>query len=316
MFKPYFEYDDIWMIPRPCMVFSRVECTIAKKLGPLMFKTPVVPANMKTVVDHNTCKYLAEKGMFYIYHRFDMKLAEFVNFCDENGIYKSISVGVNGDSYDELKTIKGKRIEYITIDIAHADAPKTKMMIKFIKDNFHDSYLIVGNVGSVEGIWNLKEFGADAVKCGIGPGSACLSKVKTGFCVQSASLLKEIKESGVKFDIDIIADGGIRHPGDIAKAIALGADFVMAGQLFAGYDQSAGDLINIDGKLCKEYFGSASEHNKGEKKHVEGTRTLIPYKGNMDELIQDLTESLKSAVSYAGGTKLEDLRKVDFYIKG
>ena len=112
--------------------------------------------------------------------------------------------------------------------------------------------------------------------------------------------------------IPIIADGGIVDHADIAKSLALGAHMVMAGGLFSGYDQSAGDVIEINGRLYKEYYGSASEHNKGEYKNVEGKKIMIDYKGNMDKLLKELKEDLQSSISYAGGKDLSSLKNVKF----
>jgi GMP reductase len=115
-------------------------------------------------------------------------------------------------------------------------------------------------------------------------------------------------------DVQIIADGGIRKYGDIAKSIAFGADMVMIGGMFAGHTESPGSVLEVDGEFKKAFFGSASEHQKGEQKHVEGKKMLVPFKGSLDTTLQIIKENLQSSVSYAGGTKLSDLEQVEYVL--
>jgi GMP reductase len=141
----------------------------------------------------------------------------------------------------------------------------------------------------------------------------CITKNKTGFHRPMVSTVLDCASYTLENNIPLIADGGIREHGDIAKAIACGASMVMAGSLFAGYEESAGNIIEItlDGislpRMYKEYYGSASQYNKGEVKNVEGKKILIDYHGSMDRLLSELKEDLQSAISYVGGTKLNDL---------
>jgi len=136
--------------------------------------------------------------------------------------------------------------------------------------------------------------------------SACITRNKTGFYRPCGSTVLECSEST---DIPIIADGGIREHGDIAKSLVLCAHMSMAGSLFAGYDQSAGEIVEVDGRLYKEYFGNASEFTKNNKKHIEGKKILEPYKGNMKDLLIEIKQDLQSSISYCGGRKLYDLRR-------
>lgn len=204
--------------------------------------------------------------------------------------------------------------EYITLDIANAWCGKAEKMIKYIKDNFcvDKTFLIAGNVASGEACAELHKWGADATKGGIAGGHVCITKNKTGFHRPMISTVLDCAEYCNGAGMPLIADGGVVEHGDIAKAIACGADMVMAGSLFAGFDQSAGNIIEVslDGKSphkYKEYFGSASQYNKGEYKNVEGKKILIDYKGNMERLLIELKEDIQSSVSYAGGNKLKDL---------
>lgn len=146
--------------------------------------------------------------------------------------------------------------------------------------------------------------------------SACLTAPNTGFGSQKHQLstVAHIAETLQKTHphVQIIADGGIRHYGDIAKSIAFGAHFVMIGGMLAGHDENPGDILDIDGEKKKAFFGSASEHQKGEKKHVEGKLMYMPYKGSLEDTLQTIKENLQSSISYGGGTKLDDLRNVSY----
>ena len=271
---------------------------------------PVYPANMKSVVDESTCKYLAEKNWFYTLHRFGVDAVKFTDTMARLGLVSSISVGVKQDSIDLIRQFRysGLYPDYITIDVANAWSSQVDCMTKFIKDNLPESFLIIGNVATGEAVETLESWGADAIKVGISGGHSCITSGKTGFYRPMVDALLECSAVATK---PIIADGGIRCGGDISKALSCGASAVMAGFLFAGFDQSAGDIVEIDGAQYKEYFGSASEYNKEEKKHIEGKKILIPYKGDMSKLLQELHEDLQSAISYAGGNDLKAFDNVE-----
>lgn len=145
--------------------------------------------------------------------------------------------------------------------------------------------------------------------------SMCLTGPNTGFGTRGYQLSAVEEIADALQSADLIADGGIRHYGDIAKAIALGADMVMIGSMFSGHDENPGTIVENDqGEKFKEYFGSASEHQKGEKKYVEGKKELMPYKGAISETLRTIEENLQSSVSYAGGRELCDLRNVDYVL--
>ena len=158
---------------------------------------------------------------------------------------------------------------------------------------------------------DLENWGADATKVGVGPGKVCITRLKTGFGTGGwqLSALKWCARVATK---PIIADGGIRHHGDIAKSVRFGAAMVMIGSLFAGHEESPGQTVEVDGKLYKEYYGSASDFNKGEYKHVEGKRILEPIKGRLADTLREMREDLQSSICYAGGTQLTDMRKVNY----
>ncbi|MFS0861198.1 GMP reductase [Fredinandcohnia sp. 179-A 10B2 NHS] len=311
-----FDYEDIQLIPAKCIVNSRSECDTTVTLGGYTFKLPVVPANMQTIIDERIATYLAENGYFYIMHRFEPeKRINFIKDMKSRGLIASISVGVKEEEYVFVQQLAEEQLtpEFITIDIAHGHSNAVINMIKHIKQHLPESFVIAGNVGTPEAVRELEHAGADATKVGIGPGKVCITKIKTGFGTGGWQLaaLRWCAKAASK---PIIADGGIRTHGDIAKSIRFGATMVMIGSLFAGHEESPGETIEKDGKLFKEYFGSASEFQKGEKKNVEGKKIHVEHKGSLVDTLREMEQDLQSSISYAGGTKLESIRHVDYVI--
>ncbi len=312
-----FDYDNILLLPRKCRVNSRSECDTSVEFGPRRFRLPVVPANMKTVVDESITEWLAANGYFYVMHRFDLDALAFARGMRDKGLFVSLSAGVKDADYALIDRLaaEGVGADYITIDIAHGHADAVQRMIAHIKHRLPDTFVIAGNVGTPEGVIDLENWGADATKVGIGPGKVCITRLKTGFGTGGwqLSALKWCARVATK---PIIADGGIRHHGDIAKSVRFGAAMVMVGSLFAGHEESPGNTVEVEGKLYKEYYGSASDFNKGEYKHVEGKRILEPVKGKLADTFREMEEDLQSSVSYAGGRSLADLRKVNYVVLG
>jgi len=312
-----FDYDNVLLLPRKCRVESRSECDASVTLGQRTFRLPVVPANMKTVVDEKICRWLASNGYFYVMHRFDLDNVQFVRGMHAAGCFASISLGVKQPDYDTVDRLvaEGLSPEYITIDIAHGHADTVKAMIAYLKQHLPQAFVIAGNVATPEAIIDLENWGADATKVGVGPGKVCITKLKTGFGTGGwqLSALKWCARVATK---PIIADGGIRSHGDIAKSIRFGATMVMIGSLFAGHEESPGKTVEVDGEQYKEYYGSASDFNKGEYKHVEGKRILEPIKGRLADTLVEMEQDVQSSISYSGGTKLMDVRKVNYVILG
>jgi GMP reductase len=272
---------------------------------------------MKTVVDTAICVWLAQNGYFYVMHRFDLDNVQFVKDMKAKGLFASISLGVKPPDYATVDTLStlGLIPDYVTIDIAHGHADSVRDMIAYLKSKMPSTFVIAGNVATPEAVIDLENWGADATKVGIGPGKVCITKLKTGFGTGGwqLSALKWCARVATK---PIIADGGIREHGDIAKSIRFGATMVMIGSMLAGHEESPGKTVEVDGKLYKEYYGSASDFNKGEYKHVEGKRILEPVKGLLSETLVEMEQDIQSSISYSGGKKLMDIRKVNYVTLG
>jgi len=312
-----FDYDNVLLLPRKCRVESRSECDAGIELGGRKFRLPVVPANMKTVVNEGICEWLARNGYFYVMHRFDLDNVQFVRDMTQRGVFASISLGVKAADYATVDRLvaEGLSPAYVTIDIAHGHADSVQKMIAYLKQKLPGSFVIAGNVGTPEAVIDLENWGADATKVGIGPGKVCITKLKTGFGTGGwqLSALKWCARVATK---PIIADGGIREHGDIAKSVRFGATMVMIGSMLAGHEESPGQTVEVDGKLYKEYYGSASDFNKGEYRHVEGKRILEPIKGKLADTLTEMEQDVQSSISYAGGRRLLDIRKVNYVILG
>jgi GMP reductase len=312
-----FDFQDINLIPRKCIVGSRSECDTTISLGKFVFNMPVVPANMECVINEEVAIKLARAGYFYIYHRFNINLLEFVLKMKSLNLYTSISLGVNENDYNLLNLLKENDCipDFITIDIAHGHSIKMKSMITWISENYPSVYIIAGNVSTSEAVKDLELWGANAIKVGIGPGSACTTYTATGFGSRNAqaSVIEEC--ASVKNSAIIIADGGIKDPGDIAKALVLGADMIMVGGMFSALTDSPGSTVRgTDGQLYKEFWGSASAFQSGKVNRIEGTKKLLPLKNRSTlEEMNYLKECLQSAISYGGGNTLLDFKFVKYF---
>jgi len=317
--KNKFDFEDITLIPQFSYVDSRSECNTTCEFGKFKFKLPVVPANMESIIDVSLAIKLAEEGYFYILHRFNIDEVEFVKTMKELNLISSISIGVNDDSYGLIDYLASKDLipDFITIDIAHGHSIKMKKMVSYIKNKMSDVFLIGGNVCTPDAVKDLTEWGCDAIKCGIGGGSACTTYHSTGFGNRGwqANMIEWCSRES---KVPIIADGSIKEHSDIVKSLVLGASMVMVGGMFAGYDESPGKLIESGDSLFVEFWGSASSSQTGKTNRIEGIRKLIPYKEkSIFSKLNDIQESLQSAISYGGGNPktLDCLNTVEYVIK-
>jgi GMP reductase len=276
---------------------------------------------MKSVIDMSIAKWMSDNKYFYIMHRFGNSLKDVVTqMNEENWENISVSMGVKlKDKKDILALAKYKqRIDYITIDIAHGHCERMKSAIECVKKHMPVTKIIAGNVSTPTAVRDLASWGADIVKVGIGQGSPCTTKDKTGFTMPMFSCTtwcaNVFKNESSSKTIPIIADGGVKCNGDIAKAIVAGATMVMAGGLFAACTDSPAVSSVVNNVPHKAYFGSASAENKGHNNNIEGKLTNIisngmTYEAKLNEIKQDV----QSSISYAGGTDLTFLKSVSYH---
>jgi len=315
-----FDYGSMNLVPRKCMVNSRSECSTKCILGKYTFRMPIVPANMECIINDDLAIQLASNNYFYIHHRFQTDRIAFAKRMRSLHLPISISIGVNEEDYTLLTTLRSLSLipEFVTIDIAHGHAVKMEAMLRWIFLEFGDTrpFLIAGNISNPVAVPDLEAWGADAIKVGIGPGSACTTYVATGFGSRNiqASVVQACVAARRNSRTCIIADGGIREPGDIAKSLVLGASMVMIGGFFSGCTDSPGKtILGTDGHTYKEFWGSASSSTKGKTNRIEGIKTLTRSKQKtLLEEMGTLEESLQSAISYGGGRDLSCFTEVEF----
>jgi GMP reductase len=308
-----YNYEDVFLVPQKCIVNSRSECDISMELGGRTFRNPVIPANMLSVCNFKTCEFLADIGMFYIMHRFGITLPDIIEFSDHmhsKNLFTSISVGINQESRTLIQNLyaHGIPLEYITIDVANAYSQNVVDMSKFIKDYYSNCVLIVGNICTPEAVEFLQstyDKSVDLIKIGVAGGFVCSTKNTTGF---HRRMVSTMIDCGKVAEVPLIADGSIKEVGHINIALNTShkTQWVMCGNLFAGFEESNGDVLVIDDKPFKEYYGNASEKTKKNKKHVEGVCKLIPFKGDMIHFIEQMEDGIRSGVSYAGKDNVED----------
>ena len=342
MSKTYYSYSEVFLKPRYSEFHSRSEANTSITFGNQTFKLPVVPANMECTMNVDKAKYMSENGYFYVMHRFNKdktapantdnkKFIELAN--NENWKNISISLGVK-DADEELIQYcisKGLRIDFLTLDIAHSHSVRMKEMLAYLNRMYRSDictverpFIIAGNVASAGAVVDLENWGADATKVGIAQGDACTTYGQTGFGAPMFSCIQECADIATK---PIIADGGIRTNGDFAKALVAGGHMVMAGSIFAACIDSPAETVYREiitnelsnrgaGKIIvkpyKTYYGSASAKNKGANVHVEGRVVELECnKMTYAEKLHEITESLQSSISYAGG----DFSEVEYGIR-
>lgn len=302
-------YKDVYLVPNYSELMSRSHADTSVKIKDFKFSLPIMPSNMKSVVDLPTYHLYSSLGLIPIMHRFDKSNEQILRRITSD--WRAISVGVKAGDREDLNACKNltQNPTCICIDIAHGHSLAMKEMVEFVRHTFPDVVIIAGNVTTAQACKDLAEWGADIIKVGIGPGQVCSTKNKTGFHMP---MFTAVKECAAASPVPIIADGGFRENGDIAKALVAGATFCMVGGMFAACMDSPATIVN--GK--KEYYGSASEKNKGAVKNIEGFTTHLTPTNTITSKIREIQEDLQSAISYAGGKDLSglDLSKVQYRI--
>lgn len=308
-----FSYDDICLRPKYSELPSRSKADTSITFLGQKYRLPVVPANMQDVISWDIADALQLNDYFYIMHRFGDANTNIPakTLAGMDTKLFSISLGVNDDSKKEFEVLtkEGHIPTPITIDVAHGHHKKVSDMIKWLQGYCgikFTPHIIAGNVATSDGYRFLCDLGVDAVKVGIGGGSICSTRYKTGFHIPTAYSVWECAKIG--WETPIIADGGAKHFGDIAKALVLGADMVMSGRWFAECLDSPAKIKG--GK--KIYRGSTSYEAKGDNKHVEGHTLEITEGCTYADRLEELQQALQSSISYAGGKDLSAFNSVEW----
>lgn len=318
MIQKSFTFDDVLLIPSYNHYESRknVSISMTDKTGKLTLGLPVLTSNMDTITESKMADFIGDRGGMGVLHRF-LSIEDNIKEYQKCNHPTFVSIGCSNKDLERAEALKDAGATYFCIDVAHAHAKYVGHTLKQIREILPNECIIAGNVATYAGADYLASCGADLIKVGIGGGSVCSTRIKTGFGVPTLSSVYECS----KVDRSIIADGGIRAPGDIVKALAFGADFVMLGGMFAGTEVTPGKVLTLkDGREVKEYRGMASreaqENFLGELpdwKTAEGIATQVPLRKDQDAIVADIIGGLRSGLTYGGAKTISELqRKLNF----
>ena len=331
--KEALTFDDVTLAPNYSEILPSEVDTKIKLSKYLAISIPIISSAMDTVTESNMAVAIAKKGGIGVIHR-NLSIEDQVKEIKKVKAKKMLvgaAVGASKQEYIRALKILKENIDLIVVDTAHGHTKKVGEIIKYIKKiKPNKTTLCAGNIATAEAAKYLVKLGVDVLKVGIGPGSICTTRLVAGIGVPQLSAILDVKKGIGNKKTALIADGGIKFSGDIAKALAAGADAVMIGSLFAGSKQAPGKIINRKGKLFKSFrgMGSIGAMNKGSadryfqskqkdtSKYVaEGVEGFVKYKGPVEKIIYQLVGGLKSSMGYLGAKKIKDLRNKPKFVK-
>jgi IMP dehydrogenase len=315
-----FTFDDVLLVPAYNHYESRqhVDVSVTDRSGKLSLELPVMTANMDTITESAMANFIGGKGGIGVLHRMmtvERNVAEFKR-C-KGPVF--VSVGTGDKELERAEALRDAGATHFVVDVAHGHARYVGKALKNLRQMLGDACIMAGNVATYAGADYLASVGADIVKVGIGPGSVCTTRLKTGHGVPQLTAIQDC----ARCDRSIVADGGIRHAGDVVKALAFGADFVMIGGMLAGTRPTPGKKVRAGRKgFVKAYRGMASrevadEHLGGiaEWKTAEGVAVTVPYREDEDAIIADIVGGLRSGLTYAGSRTIRELqRKLNYTV--
>ena len=320
-FKEAVTYDDMLMVPQYSDISSRSEVDISNSLSVTKrLHLPIMASPMDTVSEVDMAVAMAKAGGLAVIHRYNsiveqghlVSLAATAISELSDAPLVAAAIGVTGDYLERATTVVALGANVLCVDVAHGHHIMMKNALHELRKAFGDDiYIIAGNVCTLEGINDVADWGANAVRCNIGGGSICSTRIVTGHGLPGLQTIFDCARTDR--DVKIIADGGIKTSGDIVKALAAGADFVMCGSLLAGTTESPGQIITLpDNSRAKEYRGMASKDAqldwRNKSSTPEGVASYIPYKGSVEDILTDLEGGIKSGFSYTGARNLTELQ--------
>jgi len=329
--KEVLSFDDVIMLPQYSNIESRSQIDTSVNINfneynSYEFKIPVIASPMSTVCEDKMCNALNEKGGLGIIHRYNtIEKQTFLLSKVENKKTSAAAIGISGDFKERLSELIKHDLKIVCIDVAHGDHVLVGKAIDYIKSNYKWLYIIAGNVATGHAYKRLSQWGADAIRTSVGSGSICTTRIQTGHGMPTFQAVVDCNEQRLNMLEDgknaalIIADGGIKNSGDIAKSLGAGADFVMLGSMLSGTSEAPGKIIEKDGKKLKEYNGMASKKAqkdwKGSFSSVEGVSSFVEYKGHVKPLIDEIMNGVRSAMSYSGSCNLNDFKEDVIFVR-
>jgi len=316
-FRETLSFDDVLLVPQYSDIESRSQVDTSSRLGPdLNFSLPVISSPMDTITEKSMVEALHKGGGLGIVHRYNSinEQANIVKAVRETNkdIPVAIAVGASGDYLDRAERNIRLGIKILCIDTAHGHHLAMERAVKTLKDNYGSTiHIMAGNVATLEGFNSLAEWGADSIRVGIGGGSICSTRLVSGHGMPTLESIIDCAQTG--YSAKIIADGGIKTSGDIVKALAAGADFVMVGSMLSGTRETPGNVFTSkEGKNYKIYRGMASAKAqtdwRGKSSTPEGISTTVAYKGEVAPILDNLLGGIRSGFSYSGARTLKELQ--------
>lgn len=314
MRRPTHSFDDVLLVPQYSDIESRSEVDISREISGHRYQLPIISSPMDTVTGGEMAAVLGELGGLAITHRY----CSIDEQCQMTPLNAAAAIGVSGDYMDRVAQLFESKVTAFCLDVAHGHHNLVERALKNLRDTYGESITIIaGNVATPKGYKALSDWGADAVRVGIGGGSICSTRIQTGHGVPT---FESILTCGYEDGAPIIADGGIKTAGDAVKAFAAGADFVMLGSMLAGTAESPGQILQANDGKHKVYRGMASVEAqtdwRGEARSLEGISTTIPYKGSVVNIISDLVQNIRSGLSYSGARNITQLQaRAEFIVQ-
>ena len=312
-------YDDVLLVPQFSDIKSRSEVDLGSNLtNGLFLDTPIISSPMDTVTEEAMATVMAVEGGCGIIHRYntiDQQAIMVSNVVQQVSDHVRLNigaaVGVSGDYIERSAELIKSGVTFLCIDIAHGHHTLMQNALRNIRKMVPDSFhIMAGNVATLQGVNDLADWGANSVRCNIGGGSICSTRIQTGHGLPGLETIFQC--SNTDRDVAIVADGGIRNAGDIVKALAAGADAVMCGSLLAGTAEAPGEIFRENGVAWKTYRGMASKEAqikwRGAYSSFEGVSSRVPYRGHVDMIMADLKQNIKSGFSYSGARNLRQLQ--------
>ncbi|WP_339895416.1 GMP reductase [uncultured Algibacter sp.] len=325
-------FKDVMIRPKRSTLKSRSDVNLDRNFKFLHSSltwegVPIIAANMDTVGTFEMAKALSRNKLFTAIHK-HYSIAEWCKFLKNSpkGIEDYIAVSIGISEHDAIKLAEiiklNPKLKFICIDVANGYSEYFAEFVKQTRKQYPEKVIIAGNVVTGEMVEELLLSGADIIKVGIGPGSVCTTRIKTGVGYPQLSAIIECADAAHGLGGQIISDGGCATPGDIAKAFGAGADFVMLGGMLAGHDESGGELTTKNGKSYKHFYGMSSsiameKHVGGvaEYRASEGKTVEVPYRGTVENTLQDILGGLRSTCTYVGAARLKELTKRTTFIR-
>ena len=332
LIKEALTFDDVLLLPRYSKVLPSQTDISLKFTKKISLKVPFLSSAMDTVTESRMACAIANEGGIGIIHRnLDIKKqSEEVKKVNRKKLLVGAAIGTNKEDIERARSLISNGVDLIVIDTAHGHSEKVLKTLSKIKKIAKDIPICVGNVATGEAAKRLYNSGADIIKVGIGPGSICTTRMVAGIGVPQISAIMDVKKKLRKKEIKIISDGGIKFSGDIAKALAAGADAIMMGSIFAGTEESPGKKFKSKGKYYKQYRGMGSvgamsagsanryfqKNFKDKSKFVpEGVEGRVEYKGKISKIIYQLQGGLRSSMGYIGAKNLKEINKKAKFVK-